>query len=77
MDADTKHTGGAGKAQASNYGQWEKGGQRLAKSCGRLLWMAPYQFLSFYKTSNFFYNLYVLTVQGYVFKFPISSIYIF
>ena len=40
------------------------------------LWMAPYQFLSFYKTSNFVYNLHVITVQGNVFKVPISSFYI-
>ena len=77
MDADTKRTGGDGRLNADNCGQWREGCQKLAKSCGCLLWMAPYQFLPFYKTSNFFYNLYVLTVQGHVFKLPISSFYIF
>ena len=77
MDADTKRAGEGGRLNADNCGQWTEECQKLAKSCGRLLWMAPYQFLSFYKSSNFFYNLYVLTVQGHVFKLPISSLYIF
>ena len=68
MDADTKRTGGGGRLNADNCRQWREGCQKLEKSCGRLLLMAPYQFLSFYKTSNFFYNFYVLTVQWHVFK---------
>ena len=35
--------GGGGRLNADNCGQGG-GGQKLAKFCGRLLWMAPYQY---------------------------------
>ena len=39
MDVDAKHPGGGGRLNVDNCRQGE--GQKLAKSCGRLLWMAP------------------------------------
>ena len=37
---------GGGRLNADTCEQWGEGGQKLAKSCGRLLWMAPYQVLA-------------------------------
>ena len=34
MDAVTKRTGGEGRLNADNCGQWREGCQKLAKSCG-------------------------------------------
>ena len=39
--------GVGGRLNADNYGQGGRGGQKLAKFCGRLLWMAPKEFLIF------------------------------
>ena len=41
MDVDAKRPGGGGRLNADTWGQGREGGQKLAKSCGRLLWMAP------------------------------------
>ena len=38
-DADARGEGG--RLNADNCGQGGRGGQKLAKFCGRLLWMAP------------------------------------
>ena len=38
----TRTPGGGGKLNADNCGQGGRGGQKLAKFCGRLLWMAPF-----------------------------------
>ena len=51
MDADAKRPGGGGVGQCRHLRTTGEGGQKLAKSCGRLLWMAPWGFgdLKLYK----------------------------
>ena len=41
MDVDARRLGGGGRLNVDICGQEGREGQKLAKSCGRLLWMAP------------------------------------
>ena len=46
MDSDAKRPGGVGRrVNPGTCGQRGRAGQKMAKFCGRLLWIAPYDII--------------------------------
>ena len=59
MDADAKRLGGGGRLNADNGSR----GEKLAKSCGRLLWMTPYRiYIQAMYNIDYYYIIYIINI---------------